>query len=171
MRILTIVFCGLYFALTAANAANMTLKSKAYSNGQAIPKLYSCDGKNISPPLSWANVPPNTQSFVLMLWSPDWPQGTMYKWIVYNIPANTKELQEGDSNNLPEPIATGQNSLGDDLYRGPCPPVSGPHKYIFTLYALDTHLDMPEDMEASEVLTKIQRHVLQKAELVGFFEH
>ena len=158
--------------MTAANAADFTLRSKAFSSGQNIPKLYSCNGKNISPQLSWTNAPANTKSFVLILWSPDWPQGTVYKWVLYNIPANIRELAEGDSDNLPETISKGQNSMGDDLYRGPCPPDDKPHRYIFTLYAVDdADLDIASSPQPEEVLSKLKRVTIEKTELAGIFKH
>ena len=169
-RILLVLLCGFLLA-TVALAADFTLTSTAFQDHHAIPKVYGCDGKNISPPLRWENPPANTKSFVLTLLSPGWAASDTYKWLVYNLPATTKALGVGANADLPEGALTGTNSLHDAIYRGPCPPDANPHDYIFTLYALDTVLTLDEKAEVDELLPAIKHHIIKQAVLTGTFQH
>ena len=152
--------------------ADMTfqLTSDAFSNGQSIPAKYSCVGKNISPALSWNDPPAGTQSFALIVDDLDAPGGTWTHWVLYNIPAGARSLQEdlpiGGENN---PILFGKNSWGDVAYGGPCPP-GGTHRYYFKLYALDIEFPILAPSATKEqVLHAIQGHILAQTELMGTF--
>ena len=156
----------------AAPVTTMTISSPAFQDGDRIPVKYSCKGLNISPPLQWANTMQGTKSYALILEDPDTSRGTLTHWIVFNI--------SPDSNNLPEevPIQTGNpatfsqgnNSFGKNGYDGPCPPSGQSHRYIFSLYALDTVLSrLKAGASRSDVLEAMQSHVLASGRLTGTF--
>lgn len=168
MRIIMGVIIALMLT-TLANADDMVLKSASYKNNEKIPVLYTCDGKNIPPQLSWKSPPPNTQAFALILTSPDAPVGLFYNWVVYNIPSEVTELPE--YKDLPDGSLIGNNSIGDPIYRGPCPPDAQIHHYVFTLYALDRKLMLPSEADLDEVLPEIKKHTIESAEIVGTYNH
>jgi Raf kinase inhibitor-like YbhB/YbcL family protein len=152
---------------------SLTLKSPAFGNRQDIPSLYTCEGKNISPPLQWADVPEGTKSFVLIVDDPDAPDPKAPKrvfthWLVYNIPPTVNALAEGISV-LPAGSQVGMNDRQRTSWTGPCPPI-GKHRYFHKLYALDSTLDFPQPPSKSEVETAMKSHVLGQAELIGLYE-
>lgn len=169
MRIIILILGFLFF--TTVNAADFTLTSPAFANNQRIPVLYTCDGKNISPQLTWANPPANTAAFALAFYSPDSVIGMYYNWIIYNIPATTTSLAEGASTELPDDIATASNTAGDFIYRGPCPPDTGLHHYDFELFALDSTLDLSGMTDEEEIYKMINKHKIKSAVLTGIFNH
>src|SRR5436190_17916816 len=114
----------------AASAAPMTLSSPAFANNGAIPAKYTCDGANVSPPLTIAGVPTDAKSLALTVDDPDAPGGSFTHWLVWKIPPSTTAIAEGQHLGTEE-----QNGFGKPGYGGPCPP-SGLHHYVFTLYAL-----------------------------------
>ncbi|MFH0987483.1 MAG: YbhB/YbcL family Raf kinase inhibitor-like protein, partial [Patescibacteria group bacterium] len=105
--------------------ANLTLKSSAFENNSSIPQKYTCDGENISPPLTISGEPQEAKDLVLILEDPDAPQGTFTHWTIWNIPLGIKEIEEGMA---PEGAIEGQTDFGEIGYGGPCPP-SGTHRY------------------------------------------
>jgi len=140
----------------------MELKSSAFEHGGMIPSAYTCDGRDVSPPLEVTDVPPGTASLALVMDDPDAPGGTFDHWIVWNIPPETRVFPEGT-----EPSGVqGRTDFGKLGYGGPCPP-SGVHRYMFRLYALDTKLDLPEGSRKADVLKAMQGHVLAEALLQG----
>lgn len=149
-------------------SASFQLTSRAFSHGEPIPPTYTCDGEDISPPLQWDDPPEGTQSLALIADDPDAPGGTWVHWVLYSLPADTDSLPEGvpPDAELPDGGRHGQNSWQRLGYGGPCPP-SGTHRYIFTLYALDTQLDLPDGASKSQVLQAMEGHVLARAELAG----
>jgi Raf kinase inhibitor-like YbhB/YbcL family protein len=170
MRNLIKIMFGLIIA-TSALAGDFTLKSTAFSNNQRIPVLYTCNGENISPPLSWDNVPPNTKSFVLILNTPDY-SFTPNLWIIYNIPENIKNLKQGANENLPAGTQVGTNYFYEEMYDGPCPPDKNLHHYVFTLYALDATFDQLENgIDPVKLLASIKSHILKQTELSGVYSH
>ena len=144
---------------------SMRIKSQAFENNGKIPSNYTCDGKNISPPLQWEEAPKATQSFVLIVDDPDAPNKTWVHWVVYNIPDNITEAKEGRS---PQGALQGINDFKQASYGGPCPP-SGTHRYFFKLYALDTKLSIPSYSYPSDLEKAMQGHVLEQAELMGLY--
>lgn len=162
----------MYFILTASvYAAGFKLTSPAFSQNGTIPTLYTCRGKNIPPPLYWTNPPANTQSFALILSSPDAAiGGTSYDWVLFNIPPQTRSLTKG-IDNFPDGTMEGKTSSGDVIYYGPCPPDGVIHHHIFTLYALDAKLDLYSEPEPEEVLKSIKKHVIQQTQLIGIFKY
>ena len=117
-----------------AAPASITLRSPAFADGATIPRRYSCDGAEVSPPLRWSGVPAGARSLALLLEDPDAPGGTFVHWTLYGLAPGTRALAEGK---VPPGARQGENSSGDDAYGGPCPPAGkGAHRYVFTLYAL-----------------------------------
>jgi hypothetical protein len=137
---------------------------------QPIPAYHTCDGDDLSPPLDWNDPPEGTQSFVLIMDDPDAPGGTWVHWVLYNIPAEARNLQANVSPEaqLPDGSTHGINSWGRLGYGGPCPP-SGTHRYFFKLYALDTTLSLGENADKTQLLAAMEGHVLAEAELMGTF--
>src|SRR5262245_39903925 len=122
---------------------SLEVSSSAFREGEAIPKQYTGDGKNVSPPIRWEGGPSNTKSYALICEDPDAPVGIWTHWIVFNIPADKDALEEGvPSRDLfPDGTKQGRNDFGKIGYGGPAPPKGKPHRYFFKLYALDTQLD------------------------------
>ena len=144
---------------------SIQLTSDAFANGQSIPAKYTCKGRNISPALAWTEPPAGTQSLALIMDDPDAPGGTWVHWVLFNIPASARNLQE----DLPASgISVGKNSWGDMRYGGPCPP-SGTHRYFFKLYALDTGLSLSPGVIKEQLLKAMQGHILAQGELMGTF--
>jgi hypothetical protein len=146
------------------------LKSSAFASGTLIPKIYTCDGEDISPPLEWSDPPAATQSFVLVCDDPDAPAGTWVHWVLYNIPRESSALPEGVPADpvLPDGSRHVPNSWRRLGYGGPCPP-SGRHRYFFRLYALDTVLFLEPGSPREKLIKAMQGHVLAKAELMGVY--
>ncbi len=144
------------------------LTSSAFSAGNAIPAVYSCKGKDISPPLAWSQPPAGTASLVLIMDDPDAPIGTWDHWVVFNLPASLTELKEGASTALPAEAVTGRNSWKRSDYGGPCPPM-GTHRYFFKLYALDTTLNLTDKDSKKNVESAMSGHILSQTELIGTF--
>ena len=160
--------------LLLLNTDTFTLKSSSFSNGAAIPEKHSLQGGNLSPPLSWNNVPANTQSFVLIMDDPDAPGGTWDHWIVYNIPAGTTSLAENagasGSGSLPPGAVQGTNSWGNNYYQGPSPP-SGTHRYYFKLYALSVSQINPSGTNKAAIEAGMAGKILGQTELMGTYTH
>ncbi len=148
----------------------LTLSSSAFAAGKTIPDEYSCKGRNISPALAWTGAPDNTAAFALIMDDPDAPAGTFTHWVIYNIPAASKSLQQGVAQQptFDDGAAQGRNSGNRQYYEGPCPP-SGTHHYFFRLYALDTRLNLPPGATVDQVRKAMQGHILAQGELMGLF--
>lgn len=139
------------------------LTTPAFVDGAEIPLRYTCDGDDRSPRLTWSDSPAGTQSFALIVDDPDAPDGTFTHWVLYNIPPEAREIGQGGSAG-----ATGTNSFGRTRYSGPCPPPGDPpHRYRFTLYALDQRLLQARNGTREEIETKMGGHVLATAQVVG----
>jgi len=144
---------------------SLDIKSDAFANGQSIPAKYTCTGKNISPTLMWNDPPAGTQSFALIVDDPDAPVGTWVHWVLFNIPANARSLQESADTST---MSVGKNSSGNMKYDGPCPP-SGTHRYFFKLYALDSTLSLSPGATKEQLLDAMKGHILAQSELMGNF--
>ena len=146
------------------------LTSSAFAAGESIPREYTCDGDDISPPLEWTDPPPGTQSLALIGDDPDAPVGTWVHWVLYDLPAETRGLPEDvpSDADLPGGGRSGENSWRRLGYGGPCPP-GGTHRYFFKLYALDTVLGLDAGAGKKQVLTAMEGHVLAEAELMGTY--
>jgi len=157
--------------ITTAYAADLTLMSPAFKDKSPFPTLYTCNGKNISPPLVWSNVPPKTQAFALVFTSPDWSAGSVYLWVLYNIPADVTSLPQGANRALPEGIEVGINYYETSGYNGPCPPDNRTHRFVFTIYALDSAISVPFNADPDDIMNQINNHTIQQASLTAFFQH
>lgn len=152
----------------------LELRSPAFVHGREIPVRYTCEGENVSPPLSWTGVPPGARSLVLIVDDPDAPDPKAPRtpwvhWLLFDLPPGADELPEAVSNDaLPAGTRVGRNDWKRREYGGPCPPI-GRHRYFHKLYALDTTLDLDAPTKA-ELEHAMQGHVLAQAELVGSYE-
>lgn len=152
------------------------LTSPAFQEGETIPELHTCEGKDPSPELSWSGAPAGTKSFALVMDDPDAPVGLWVHWVLYDIPADRTGLPA----NLPKTervlgaakhgASWGVDSFSRVGYGGPCPPPGKPHRYVFQLIALDKILGLPPRATTSELARAMEGHVLGRAELTGLFE-
>ncbi|PSP18399.1 MAG: YbhB/YbcL family Raf kinase inhibitor-like protein [Cyanobacteria bacterium QS_8_64_29] len=146
----------------------MKLESSAFGPEGTIPIKYSCDGEDISLPLSWQGVPEGTQSLALICDDPDAPGMTFVHWLIYNLPAEVQQLPENVPNRerLESGALQGENNFGKVGYGGPCPP-GGTHRYFFRLYALDGMLDLGAGISRDRLERAMEGHILAQAELMG----
>jgi hypothetical protein len=149
----------------------MELKSTAFKNGENIPQIYTCDGQNISPPLSWSGVPPGTKELALIVEDPDAPSGLFIHWVLHGLRPDTTAFPE----KLPKKetangVRQGRNNFGKVGYDGPCPPKGPAHRYFFYLFALDKALDPRPGPTRGELLNAIEGHELARAELMGLYK-
>jgi hypothetical protein len=151
----------------------LSLSSAVFTANGSIPARYTCDGVDCSPPLSWDGVPDGTQSIALIVDDPDAPDPAAPKrvwvhWVLYNLPAATRQLAEAVKQ-LPPGTLEGKNDWGKTGYGGPCPPI-GRHRYFFKLYALDTKLPDLHKPTKAELEKAMQGHILEKVEIIGTYE-
>ncbi len=148
----------------------LELTSTAFAPEESIPRKYTCDGEDLSPPLQWSDPPQGTQSFALIADDPDAPAGTWVHWVLYNLPPETRALPEAvpSDADLADGGRHGNNSWPRLGYGGPCPP-GGTHRYFFKLYALDTMLDLDAGADKKQVLQAMEGHILAQAELMGTY--
>lgn len=147
-----------------AERTKMTITSPAFSPNEAIPAKYTCDGENVSPPLSLAEVPVEAKSLALLVDDPDAAGGDWVHWLVWNIPPTTTEIAEGEA----PPGVEGTTDFRRPGWGGPCPP-SGTHRYHFKLLALDREMDLPPEGGKKELLPAINGHTLAEAVLIGLY--
>jgi len=150
----------------------MTLTSSAFSQGAEIPTQYTCEGRDLSPPLAWGGVPAGTRSLALIVDDPDAPdpaapQRTWVHWVVTDLSPSTTGLAEGPDR-LPDGARVGKNDWKRSMWNGPCPPI-GRHRYFFKLYALDTVLGLEQPTKA-DVEKAMKGHVIASAELMGTYQ-
>ncbi|GIV52417.1 MAG: hypothetical protein KatS3mg038_2938 [Candidatus Kapaibacterium sp.] len=152
----------------------MELRSPAFPHNGAIPRHYTCEGADVSPPLQWHGIPAGTQSLALIVDDPDAPdprapQRTWVHWVLFNIPPTTTALPEGiPRDQLPRGTREGINDWKRTGYGGPCPPI-GRHRYFFKLYALDTLLSVEKPTKA-ELEAAMRGHILAEAVLIGTYQ-
>lgn len=145
---------------------SIKLTSSAFKEGEMIPKKYSCDAENISPPLVWSGIPEEPKSFALIVDDPDAPAGNWVHWVLYNIPADQDNLVEGVAG-----VGTqGKNTSGKLNYGGPCPPKGSAHRYFFKIYALDTVLELNAGATKAELEKAMQGHILAQGQLMGKYQ-
>ncbi|MBU0960070.1 MAG: YbhB/YbcL family Raf kinase inhibitor-like protein [Proteobacteria bacterium] len=153
----------------------MKLTSDAFFHRSEIPSLYTCDGLDISPPLDWSELPPDTKSMTLIVYDPDAPdpaapQMIWVHWILYNLPIDCSGLEQGISNSeLPPGTKEGLNSWCNTNYGGPCPPI-GRHRYFFKLSALETVLPDLDRPNKTKLEKYMRGHVLEETELMGTYQ-
>jgi Raf kinase inhibitor-like YbhB/YbcL family protein len=162
-------------AESGAPPESFALTSSAFPRGGEIPARYTCEGKDVSPPLAWSGLPEGTRSLALIVVDPDAPNPaaprmTWVHWVVYDLPPSSGRLREGTTaSTLPEGARAGQNSWRRQSYGGPCPPI-GRHRYFHKLYALDTVLSDLGAPTQAELEAAMEGHVLGRAELMGTYE-
>jgi Raf kinase inhibitor-like YbhB/YbcL family protein len=146
----------------------ITLTSPAFAPGAEIPRRFTCDGEELSPPLRWRGVPAGTRSLALLLEDPDAPDGTFVHWTLFAIAASSTGLGEGET---PASAREGKNSFGDRGYGGPCPPEGDPpHRYVFTLYALRATPELEAGAAPGQVRDAIAEHALARGQFTGRYE-
>ena len=141
----------------------MLVKSPEFENNKLIPTKYTCDGADVNPLLTIEGVPDETKSLALVVDDPDAPMGTFDHWIVWNIPPDTREIEE---NTIPG--TEGISSYRKHAYGGPCPPY-GTHRYFFKVYALDIELDLKTNSTKKDVEKAMKGHILAEGALVGLY--
>ncbi len=156
--------------LLAAGGARMQITSPSFTQGGAIPVRHTCDGQDVSPPLSWSGAPAGTKSFALIADDPDAPAGTWVHWVVWNLPAGAASLPENVArkDTLPGGARQGTTDFRRIGYGGPCPP-SGTHRYYFRIYALDALLELPASTNRKDLEKAMQGRVLAQAEWMGTY--
>lgn len=151
---------------------DFSLASPVFAQGATIPRRYSRQGENISPPLNWMNAPAGTKSFALIIEDPDAPLITFTHWVIFNLPTTSSSLPENvpTVETLPDGARQGKNTLLKIGYTGPKPPTKKPHRYFFKLLALDTLLDLESGVRKKKLLKAVEGHVLAEAELMGIYQ-
>jgi Raf kinase inhibitor-like YbhB/YbcL family protein len=148
------------------------ITSSSFAEGQPIPSKYTCDGENISPPLSWDKAPDSVESFALVCDDPDAPAGTWVHWVLYDLPATIRDLPEATETK--EEVLNGGRQGRNDFkqigYGGPCPPKGRPHRYYFKLYALDRELNLKSGATKGEVENAMKGHILAEGALMGTYK-
>ena len=153
---------------------SFAITSPAFAENGEIPARYGCTGADVSPPLRWSGAPPATRSFVLIIDDPDAPdprapQRTWVHWVVYNLPAESRGLEENAAAaGLPTGTLQGLNDWRRPDYGGPCPPI-GRHRYFHKLYALDVLLPDLRQPSKTRILAAMKGHILSQAQLIGLF--
>ena len=150
----------------------LTVSSSAFHEGAEIPARYTCEGQDISPPLNWSEPPAGTKSIALIVDDPDAPGGVFTHWVLFNLPSQTTELAEAmpAQAELPSGAQQGKTDFGRAGYGGPCPPPGRPHRYQFTVYALDQTLDLKAGASKGELLSAMSGHILAQGRLTGIYQ-
>jgi Raf kinase inhibitor-like YbhB/YbcL family protein len=155
----------------APDKTEIKLVSTAFTEGQPMPKQFTCDGMDLSPSLEWSGVPQNAKTIAIVCDDPDAPSGTWVHWVLYNLPADRIGIIENvpPTEKLPGGGLHGKNDFGKVGYGGPCPPSGTPHRYFFKVYALDTDLALKPGATKAELLTAMEGHILGQGQLMGTY--
>ncbi|HEY0322795.1 MAG TPA: YbhB/YbcL family Raf kinase inhibitor-like protein [Pyrinomonadaceae bacterium] len=153
---------------TPQQKAELKVSSTAFQEGGLIPKGYTCDGANISPPIMWEGVPEKAKTLALIADDPDAPAKTWVHWVVFNLPAGVRELRENvaPQKSIMGGGVQGTNDFPKVGYGGPCPP-NGTHRYFFKLYALDTELSLEAATTKEQLLKAMEGHIIAEGQLMG----
>lgn len=151
---------------------SIKLTSSAFSEGQPIPAKYTGDGADTSPPLAWSDCPSNTVRLALICEDPDAPVGIWTHWVLFNMPAILRKLDQGvpAEETLADGSRQGKNDFKKIGYGGPAPPKGKPHRYYFKLYALDTKLGLPAGATRKELLIAMKGHILAEGQVMGTYQ-
>jgi len=149
-------------------AGEIKLRSPAFKEGEMIPKKYTCDGEDISPPLFWEGIPEEAKSLALICDDPDAPMGTWVHWVIFNIPSAEKGLPENvpPRKILKNGAVQGKTDFGRVGYGGPCPS-GGIHRYFFKIYALDERISLEPGATKKKLLKAMEGHILAEGKLMG----
>ncbi|NQT05962.1 MAG: YbhB/YbcL family Raf kinase inhibitor-like protein [Candidatus Omnitrophica bacterium] len=150
----------------------LEIKSSAFKEGETIPAKYTCKGADLSPPLSWSNVPDGTKSLALICDDPDAPMMVWVHWVIYNIPAEETELFEAlpKDRTLPNGAHQGITDFRRIGYGGPCPPPGNVHRYYFKLYALSNKLNLEPGATKKDLLKAMEGQIIEEAQIMGRFK-
>ena len=146
------------------------IESTVFEEGKPIPRRYTCDGVNVSPPLQWGPLSENTESIALICEDPDAPGGLWVHWVIFNLPPDTESLPERvmEREILENGAVQGINDFGNVGYRGPCPP-GGTHRYYFKIYALDAKIDLLALITRKELLKAMEGHIIDQGQTMGVY--
>ncbi len=149
----------------------LTVVSMAFAMGAVIPDKYCCAG-SVSPPLEWGAAPSGTVSLAVLCDDPDAPVGDWVHWVLFNLPPDTRQLEEGipPVEKLPSGAIQGVNDYRKIGYNGPCPPPGQKHRYYFKVFALDTRLNLTSSARKSDLLKAMAGHILAQGQLMGTFK-
>ena len=150
----------------ATNMSGLTISSPVFENNGYMPDRYTCDGKDINPPLLIENVPAKAKSLALIVDDPDAPRGVWVHWVLWNITPGTKEIKE---NSVPVGAIQGLNDFRKQNYGGPCPP-SGTHRYVLKLYALDTLLSLGPNTTKADLENSMKGHIIEQNQIIGLYK-
>jgi Raf kinase inhibitor-like YbhB/YbcL family protein len=161
-----VLFFSVSLRKEVSGMAALQITSPAFQNNGMIPRQYTCDGKDMNPPLMIAGVPQGTTSLALICDDPDAPVGTWVHWVVWNIDPGVKEIKE---DTVPQGAVQGLNDFRKHTYGGPCPP-GGTHRYFFKVYALDTMLSITPNSTKADLEKAMKGHILAEGQLVGQYK-
>ena len=153
---------------------SLAVSSSAFAQNADIPAKYTCEGQDVSPPLSWSGAPSTAKSFAVIVDDPDAPDPaapkmTYVHWVLYDVPASVTSLDENVAKQLPSGAQQGMNDGKRSGYGGPCPPI-GRHRYFFKVYALDTTLGDIGSPTKAKLESAMKGHVVAHGELVGTYQ-
>ncbi|MEJ2372153.1 MAG: YbhB/YbcL family Raf kinase inhibitor-like protein, partial [Gemmatimonadales bacterium] len=150
---------------------SIRLTSDGFTHGGEVPRRYTCDGEDLSPPLSWEGVPEGAVSLALIADDPDAPAGTWVHWVLYGLDAATRALPEAvpTDENVLDGAKQGHNDFRRIGYGGPCPPPNGAHRYFFTIYALSDKMHLDAGATKAELLRAMEGKVLAQGQLMGTY--
>lgn len=148
-------------------AEDFRLVSRDFSSSDALPVLYTCDGQGIAPSLSWGIAPKNSRAIAISLADTDTDKDILYHWIIYNIPISANFIERNKP--LPSGSFLGKNSFDGNVYTPPCPEKGKAHTYVFSVYALDAVLKLPNDADAKTIMLAVKGHTLQKDDLMATY--
>lgn len=157
---------------TGGDVMIITVGSSAFKEGEFIPKKYTGEGADVSPPLTLSGIPEGAKSIAIICNDPDAPVGNWVHWVIFNIKPDTKSLAE----NLPKTVTVletanqGTNDFRKIGYNGPMPPPGKPHRYFFKVYALDTILKLPESTKKADLEKAMKGHILAEGQLMGKYK-
>ena len=156
-------------ARPGGNPVAFAISSPSFSNGGDIAKKFTCDGADVSPQLTWSDPPAGTKSLALLADDPDAPVGNWNHWVLWNLPAEIRDLAENvtKTGQLPDGSRQGPNDFRKAGYNGPCPPLGKPHRYYFKIFALDAKLDLKGSAGKRELEAAMKGHILAQAEWMG----
>lgn len=151
---------------------SIEVTSTAFQQGMTIPKQFTGDGVDQSPPLRWSKPPSGTRSIALICDDPDAPRGTWVHWVLFNLPPQTRELEEGvpTTATLPSGAMQGKNDFGNIGYGGPAPPRGKAHRYFFKLYALTVAVDLTPGATKAQLEDAMKGHILDEGQLMGTYK-
>jgi Raf kinase inhibitor-like YbhB/YbcL family protein len=166
LLVICCLFCFGVLGKEVTKVINLTVTSPVVKNNEKIPTKYTCDGKDISPPLTVRGVPKEAKSLALIVDDPDAPVGVWVHWVVWNIDPKTTKIPEGS---VPAGALQGKNDFQRLTYGGPCPP-SGTHRYFFKVYALDMMLNLAANSTKTDLEKAMKGHITAEGQLVGLYK-